>query len=192
MPTPPPIPSVPAPGALERRLGECPLRRERGCGEIDVALGWPHAMEMHECDRCWSLGGPSASDAADYREAMTRTILQNVTINLAAHHPRVVRAVIERHSTPAEAQARRPLLEAAAKRRPCPPTVWLGRAWRGYPWPKRPFVAAWAGVRAARSVWVRLGRTGCGCDDRCKTRVERAVAWARGVVAALVRRRRPA
>lgn len=163
---------------VEARKGQCVARRDHGCWIIDTQiLGWPHAIHMDDCDTCWAFGPPTA-EADGFRRSLAAHVVRSAVLTIERKHPKVIEAIIDRHSTPDEALARWAILDAVKERRREEQVVlWpvfmlrgvilIGIRWEGVPWPKRPVyalaAAAVASCRAARRTWKDMGHTGCGC-----------------------------
>lgn len=164
-----------------KRLQECPLRRERGCGDIDHRLGWMHAMSLPECDKCYAKGQYSP-EAVAYRAEYVNLVVSAVKSKPDRMHPKVLEAILARHATPEEAVGLALAVDAAKSQAAKPKLErWLWRDWEGVAWPKRPPLAIWAFVvalvvlppKAARAKWKAMKATGCGCDHKLKQRFKK-------------------
>ncbi len=100
-------PNTPPPPSINRMM-ECSSRRERGCGRIDIALGWIHGMAIEDCSKCWERGCDTTG-AADYRRGYVQMVISG--LNLATVKPRVLVNILKKH-TPADQQKAR-LLQLA-------------------------------------------------------------------------------
>lgn len=92
--------------ALSDRMQECPMRRQAGCGLIDMALGWNAGLSLKDCDRCWNAGRET-EEASRIRNEIVSLTVDGVASNIERFggSPLVLLTVLTKHISPERAKA---------------------------------------------------------------------------------------